>query len=714
MTEEDAQIIKEFLVESRENLDRLDRQFVQLEQDRDNREVLASIFRTVHSIKGVAGFLGLKKLEQLAHAGENLLALLRDGKRSLDSAMVDALLQSADGIRAMLDALEGGGDDGENEFAAVKESLRALVQGGATPSGAPATTPSTVAPAAPPAPTDEARAGQRADSPESVRVDVSLLDRLMNLTGELVLVRNQIIRYAGAVEDGALNGATQRLNLITTELQGSIMKTRMQPIKNVWGKFPRLVRDLGMQLGKKVRLEMDGAETELDRTLIEAIKDPMTHLVRNAVDHGLEAPAQRLAAGKPEEGVLRLKAYHEGGRVNIEISDDGHGLNPQRLKEKAVQKGLLRPDDAERMGDGDLYNLIFLAGFSTVEQVSNLSGRGVGMDVVKTNIDHLGGSVELDNLPGRGLTVRVRIPLTLAIIPALMVGSGGNTYAIPQVSLMELVRVDEEGPNQVECIQGASVFRLRGHLLPLVYLAEALKIKGRPDRPKGGTIVVLRSDGARFGVVVEDVWDTEEVVVKPLGRHLKSGQLFAGSTILGDGRVALILDVLRLADQSGVADSPAESMEQEPGASRQAGQGQALLLLGLEQGGRAAMPLRQISRLEEIAEADIERSGGQELVKYRGGLLPLIQLPGQVRAAAGASLSRQVVVLEHQGRRIGLSVERIIDIVEASPVVDGVSRRHGVTGSAVIAGKVTDLLDLEELCRLAGTDGRPVEFQEAV
>src|SRR5271165_3795881 len=394
-------------------------------------------------------------------------------------------------------------------------------------------------------------------APETIRVGVNVLDKLMTLVGELVLARNQLLQISNTVEDASLQAVSQRMNLIATELQEQVMKTRMQPIGNIWGQFPRTVRDVALGCGKEVGIEMEGKETELDKTIIEAIKDPLTHLVRSSVDHGIELPEARVKAGKARVGRLILRAFHEGGQVNIEISDDGAGLSSDRIRKKAIERGVITAEQAARMTEREIFNLIFLPGFSTAEKVTNVSGRGVGMDVVKTNVEKIGGTVDVQSTLGRGTTVRVKIPLTLAIIPALVVTCGGDRYAIPQVSLLELVRVESDQAGKgIELVHGAPVYRLRGQLLPLVYLSRELKLAtdARPPAEREGAvnIVVLQADGRQFGLVVDEINDTEEIVVKPLRKQLKTVKVFAGSSIMGDGRVALILDVLGLAQRAGV------------------------------------------------------------------------------------------------------------------------------------------------------------------
>ncbi|MGB2834008.1 MAG: chemotaxis protein CheA, partial [Candidatus Sulfotelmatobacter sp.] len=606
----ESDIVKDFLVESYENLDRLDRDLVGLEKNPKDKEALAGVFRTIHTIKGTCGFLGFNKLEKVAHVGENLLTRLRDGQMTLTPEITTPLLGMVDAIRQMLGSIEANGSEGERDDSKLIATLTRLQQppevaAKSQVASAPESAPeAAVSPAnlgdilieragATPAevqlaakaqkegdprhlgeilveqgavrPADivdalhvqQSSRAQTAASDSTIRVDVGLLDKVMNLVGELVLARNQILQFANRMKDTSFLAASQRLNLITTELQEGVMKTRMQPIGNIWGQFPRTVRDVALGCGKEVAIEMEGKETELDKTIIEAIKDPLTHLVRNSVDHGIELPEDRVKVGKDRSGRLILRAFHEGGQVNIEISDDGAGLNADRIRKKALERAVITTEQAARMTEREIFNLIFLPGFSTAEKVTNVSGRGVGMDVVKTNVEKIGGTVDVQSALGKGTTVRVKIPLTLAIIPALVVSCGGDRYAIPQVSLLELVRLEaDEVSKGIEMVQGAPVHRLRGRLLPLVYLSRVLELAGAAEpRSQAGNvvnIVVLQAEGRPFGLVVDEINDTEEIVVKPLGKQLKGVNTFAGATIMGDGKVALILDALGLAQKANV------------------------------------------------------------------------------------------------------------------------------------------------------------------
>ena len=727
---QDPDPVQEFLIESYENLDMLDRALVDLEQDPTNTDTLASIFRTIHTIKGTCGFLAFNRLEKLSHTGENLLSKMRDGQLRLNAEITTALLAMVDAIRQMLARIEATGTEGEQEYPEVVAELKRLHDGAPAvaapaPSPAPAVVPvavplpaaaaplAVVAPPAPvvPAPagaadpSDDRRTGDdRRAADSSLRVDVTLLDKLMNLVGELVLARNQILQFTATQNDSSFNGATQRLNLVTSELQEGVMKTRMQPIGNIWSKFPRIVRDLSVQCGKQVRIEMEGKDTELDKTIVEAIKDPLTHVVRNAVDHGIESPEARTAKGKAAEGVLRLHAYHEGGQINIEITDDGAGIDPARIRAKAVQRGLVSAEIAGRMSDHEVVRMVFLPGFSTAEQISNISGRGVGMDVVKTNIEKIGGQVDIQSRIGEGTTLKVKIPLTLAIIPALMVaGSDGERFAIPQVSLLELVRLEgDQARRGVERIHGARFYRLRGNLLPLVDLDDVFGMPRGSADAEVVNIVVLKADDRQFGLVVSAIHDTEEIVVKPLGALLKGVDVFAGATILGDGHVALILDVLGIATHASIVSEVRDRhvTDSDAAAGPAAGdEAQTMLVCRVGESQRAAIPLRLVARLEEFPATAIEYAGGQPVVQYRGHIMPLVDLGGlfQGAGALGNGDTYQVVVHGDGARAVGLAVAEILDIVTEPVVLQRQSARHGVSGAAVLQQRVTDVVDVEAL-----------------
>ncbi|MDA8034236.1 MAG: chemotaxis protein CheA [Actinomycetota bacterium] len=796
------EIVQEFLVETTENLDQLDRVLVELERNPGSKELLASVFRTIHTIKGATGFLGFERLERLSHVAENLLSRLRDGKLVLTRRRADVLLEVVDAVRGLLRAIETTGGEADSDPSALIDTLTSLLDdepaeqqaGTAAPAPAPDTAeeraaaeepaaapaarrpirippppparrrppaprqttqddplppPAEAAAPAPPAESGDApppvetaarptkaglvpppaetaaREDERARtgdahlsaSERTVRVDVDVLDLLMRQVGELVLARNQLISHAGQLEHHLLHQTVQHLSLIVSELQEGVMKTRMQPIDRVWARFPRVVRDVAAQFSKQVKLEMEGGETELDRSLLEAVKDPFVHLVRNAVDHGIERPEVRLAAGKPEAGVLSLRAFHEGGQVVLSVSDDGAGIDPARLGARAVERGIVTAERLAQMTPREVTDLIFQPGFSTAAVVTNVSGRGVGMDVVRTSIERIGGTVDVSSVLGQGTTFRIKIPLTLAIIPALLVGCGGQRFAIPQASLLELVRLDPtQAATAIEHINGADFYRLRGRLLPLIRL-DAL-LGQTVERPAGAavTVMVLQSDDELFGLVVDAVYESQEIVVKPLGRHVMQIPLFAGATILGDGDVALILDVVGLASAAAVRDAGAARATPAATGSATGDDGaavdEALVILRVGARRRVALPLREVARLEDVGREAIEWAGGRPVLQYRGQLLPLVRLaealgeedtdvdpdePGTARDRR----TTPVVVLAIGERPCGLVASEIVDIVEGRFDLRIDRAGGGIVGSAVVQGQVTDLLDTRAAARLA-------------
>ncbi|WP_249999463.1 chemotaxis protein CheW [Actinoplanes sp. M2I2] len=754
-----GEIVGEFLMESHENLDQIDRDLVQLEQDPNSRDLISRIFRAIHTIKGTSGFLAFGRLEKLAHAGESLLSKLRDGAQPVTPATITTLLATIDGVRSLLAEIEESGNEGQVDVEATIAQVNAQMKTGEAaaaeappaPAAETAETPepldeTPVRPApepvenqrrpigeilvesgaaqaqdvgsalaqqiegderklgtilleegkAQPAAVSEALQAQtpkRSIADSAIRVDVDLLDTLLNMVGELVLARNQLVRGVMEIGDTTLVRSAQRLGMITSELQEGIMKTRMQPIEHIWSKLPRVVRDLSNGLGKQVQLVMQGKETELDRSLLEAVKDPLTHLVRNAVDHGIEEPDQRIASGKGPEGTLTLRAYHEGGHVAVEVADDGAGLNVDRIAQKAVENGLLRPDQIPNMDRRDIMAMVFQPGFSTAAKVTNVSGRGVGMDVVKTNIENIGGAVSVDSTPGEGTVWRLTIPLTLAIIQALTVDCGDQRYVVPQVAVLELVFIDGQS-TKIEYASGAPVYRLRGKLLPLVRLDRALGLEVGTDQ--GVYIMVLQADGRRFGLVVDRVLNTEEVVVKALNSRFKDIGLYAGATILGDGKVGLILDVSSLARRSHLT---AEAERQNLAASSRAGgapgSGERLLVTAVGE-RRVAIPLDTVTRLEEFPRERIEHAGSREVVQYRGQILPLVRLSHLLGAYGeepeGDTVS--VVVYSEGARSVALVVDRIVDIAENSTTARRDAEEDGLVGTAVIQQRVTELLDV--------------------
>jgi two-component system chemotaxis sensor kinase CheA len=750
-----GEIVGEFLMESHENLDQIDRDLVDLEQDPGSRDLISRIFRAIHTIKGTSGFLAFGRLETLAHAGESLLSRLRDGVQPVTPQTITTLLATIDGVRSLLASIELTGAEGdvdvESLIASVHAQMNAETSSPPPVAKEPEATPVPLEEAKRPAPElvegqrrplgemlvesgaaaasdvgsalqqqlegDERKLGtilleegkahpaaviealqaqaapRRSVADSAIRVDVDLLDGLMNMVGELVLARNQLVRGVMETGDSALVRSAQRLGMITSELQEGIMKTRMQPIDHIWSKLPRVVRDLSNALGKQVQLVMHGKETELDRSLLEAVKDPLTHLVRNAVDHGIEERERRVAAGKSPEGTLTLRAYHEGGHVAVEVADDGAGLDVQRIAEKAVENGIIRADQIATMDKRDIMALVFQPGFSTAAKVTNVSGRGVGMDVVKTNIERIGGTVSVDSTLGEGTVWRLTIPLTLAIIQALTVDCGDQRYVVPQVAVLELVFIDGQS-TKIEYASGAPVYRLRGKLLPLVRLDRALGLDVGADQ--GIYIMVLQADGRRFGLVVDRVLNTEEVVVKALNTRFKDIGLYAGATILGDGKVGLILDVSSLARRSHLAaDSERENVMGASRASAAGGTGERLLVTAVGE-RRVAIPLDTVTRLEEFPRDRIEHAGSREVVQYRGQILPLVRL-SHLLGAYGEEIEGDnvsVVVYSEGGRSVALVVDRIVDIAENSTAVRRDGEEDGLVGTAVIQQRVTELLDV--------------------
>lgn len=761
-------IIREFVLESNEGLDLLERDLVALESTPDSAELMAEIFRAVHTIKGTSGVLGFCRLESIAHAGENLLSQLRDRKRTLNPHLTTVLLAMSDSLRSLLRDIEQHGAEGDKDCDLIVERLQEEVQQPPAQERAAEQKFSEHCCRAvddsdreiPPANASELpqlreelesaaprsaffqpqaaeitqvrrdtgnHGGEKNESEAPrfaasyVRVDVSLLDKLMNLVGELVLARNQVAQCSSDRSDAAFSGATQRLNFITRELQQSVMKTRMQPIGSVWNRFPKLVRDLALQFGKQAVITMEGSDTEVDRTILEAIKDPLTHILRNAIDHGIEPPEQRVLAGKSAAGRVELRAFHAGGHVNLEIRDDGAGIDPRIVRERACQRGLITHEHAARLNDRELLELVFRPGFSTAEKVTNVSGRGVGMDVVKTNIERIGGTVDLYSAPGQGTTLKIRIPLTVTIVPALILNSAGQRFAIPRVNLLELVHLDRA--EQIEHVGDVPVYRLRGKLLPLVFLVEALQLPSEPAADAGSaraakegaafarsqhvsrgmfSIVVLQAKERQFGLVVDRIDDVEEIVVKPLSKKLRALGCFAGATILGDGEVVLILDVPGVAQRAGLLGAVPDSSRHSCEGQAEAGHPkQNWLLFQSTKGKRLAVSLADVHRLEEFPATQVELSGEGEVVQYCGQILPLFRISQLLNETTQAGPTLQVVVFLRDEQYFGLVVDRINDITDEVTEIRTQRQRGICCGSVVMQQNVVDLVDVDRVVALA-------------
>ena len=702
-------LLADFLTETHEGLSAVDEALLRLERAPDDAPTLAEIFRQVHTIKGTCGFLGLSRLEKVGHAAETMLGLYRDGTLTVTPEGITLIFTAVDAIRKIVMGLEQNGQEPEGDDAAVIAALDAAARGEsmAVPAmpqpkaQSPAEAPPVAAPVSavpPPRPTEsgaEAGPAESVAAHQTIRVSVEVLEDLMTLVSELVLTRNQLLQLARASSDSQLSVPLQRLSHITSELQEGVMKTRMQPIGNAWAKLPRLVRDLANELGKKIELDMRGAETELDRQVLELIKDPLTHMVRNSGDHGLENPAERRAAGKPDTGRILLNAYHQGGHIIIEIGDDGRGLPVEKIRAKALSQGLATEAELAQMNEHDVLRFIFRPGFSTAQQITSVSGRGVGMDVVKTNIERIGGTIELRSKEGRGSTFTIKIPLTLAIVSALIVQAGGERFAIPQIGVVELVRVgdEHEGSARIEMIKDAPVLRLRDRLLPLVSLSALLQLREPTGAALTGYVVVMQVGANVFGIVVDRVFDTEEIVVKPVAPILRHITMFSGNTILGDGSVIMILDPNGVARGAGInAEGRAEDQQAiAVNGGIRSDSSTSLLLFRAGDQTPKAVPLGLVARLEDIPVERIEMSGGTPVVQYRGQLMPMVPISGHWEAPESG---RQAVLVFTEGTRsMGLMVDEILDVVQEPLLIQPGSDRLGYLGSAVIAERVTDVID---------------------
>jgi two-component system chemotaxis sensor kinase CheA len=754
-------LLSEFLTETSESLSTLDVELVKLEQNPNDPDILSNIFRLVHTIKGTCGFLGLPRLEAVAHAGENVLGKIRDGELIVTPDAVTLVLESIDTIKYLLSELETNETEPEGNDADLIARLNYFADTGNLPAaGDTLATPAESAPAprakiflepevaAEPVPEPEPKpeapktpaaaakppsapksqavqaavdaahdAGAKADphhrneakestvAAQTIRVNVELLENLMTLVSELVLTRNQLLQMVRGKDDSEFTVPLQRLSHITTDLQEGVMKTRMQPIGNAWAKLPRIVRDLALEMGKKIDLQMIGADTELDRQVLELIKDPLTHMVRNSADHGLEDIQGRRDVGKPETGTVTLNAYHEGGHIIIEISDDGRGLNVPRIKEKALSNGLVSEGELESMSDQQIHQFIFKAGFSTAEKVTSVSGRGVGMDVVRTNIEKIGGTVELKSVEGRGSSFIIKIPLTLAIVSALIVESGGERFAIPQISVLELVRASSNSEHCIERIHDTPVLRLRNRLLPLVTLKKILGLDeaDESDVDEEAFIVVAQVGTYSFGIIVDRVFDTEEIVVKPVAPILRDLSLFSGNTILGDGSVIMILDPNGIATRTGeITVGGQQGVESK--AKSESSDRETTSMLVFRAGGNEirAVPLALVARLEEIDVESIEYSNGRPLVQYRGKLMPLVFIDNAYQMKTEGR--QPTLVFQDRERTMGLVVDEIVDIVDDVLNVELTADRDGLVGSAVVDGKATDLIDAGYYLELAFSD----------
>jgi two-component system chemotaxis sensor kinase CheA len=710
-------LLREFLTETSESLDRVDSELVRFEREPNNGNILGNIFRLVHTVKGTCGFLGLPRLEAQAHAAETLMMRFREGVPATGEA-VTLVLASIDRIKSILEQIEANEREPEGDDRDLIAQLDRMSQQDPL-HREPQVEPPSSAAAEPqarthaPAPAKAAvvepekqpagRADERGErlAGHSIRVNVETLDRLMTTVSELVLTRNQLLEIVRRHGDSDFKVPLQRLSNVTAELQENVMKTRMQPIGHAWQKLPRIVRDLSAELGKEIELVMHGADTELDRQVLELVKDPLTHLVRNCADHGIEDAAGRRAAGKPDEGTIRLSAWHQGGHIIIEIADDGRGLDLARIRAAALAQGLMNEAELATKSDGEIGNLIFTPGFSTAAKVTSISGRGIGMDVVRANIEQIGGTVDLKSAPGVGTTFTIKIPLTLAIVSALIAGAGGERFAVPQLAVLELVRVGAGRDHRVERIKDTPVLRLRNKLLPLVRLKEVLRLgdTGGDD----GFVVVMQVGSQIFGTLVDSVFHTEEIVIKPMSSKLRQIAAFSGTTILGDGSVIMIVDPNGIAQALGRAMPVARPELAEVDVVATADEDRTALLLfraGSQQ--PKAVPLSLVSRLEEIDCRRIEISDGHHLLQYRNQLMPLLRIDADTEIKREGA--QPILVFSDRERSMGLLVDEIVDIVEERFDIEVASDRAGVLGYAVVKGNATEIVDIGYYLPLAFDD----------
>lgn len=727
----ELECMNDFVEESIENLDELDSSFVELEKDASNKDELDSIFRAVHTMKGGARLIGMERLEKISHHVESLLDLAREGELLLDSSRITLLLETMDVLRHFVDEIRDHHQEPNETHPELIARLEAACEAGPIVATAPVEDEedleeadveiqevSTSEPATedlqeeapgepqrkmlpalsmePEAPAKNTTSEQQA-AEQTVRIDVKRLDKLMDLVGELVLSRNQLKQVNGLLEDPALNNATSSISLITSELQDEVVKSRLQPISTVLNKFQRTVRDLAVSLEKEVGLVITGGGTELDRTLLEAIRDPLTHIIRNSVDHGIETPEDREKKGKKIKGTISIHCYHDGGQVVIEIKDDGAGLDHERISRQALSRGLVSPERLEQMTPKEIFRFIFHAGFSTAKQVTNLSGRGVGMDVVQTNIGAIGGQIDIDSTYGKGTVIRLQIPLTLAIIPALMIKADGRHFAIPQNSLQELIFIEHSDFDKIENFDGLEVFRLRGELLPLLRMRPLMKMQEVEQNHL--YIVVLVCGARKFGLIVDEVDDTEEIVVKPLAKFFSECRYFSGAKILGNGSISLILDIESIASSKDLESRGEEAHGPKAEILRTKAANTALVFdIGAEE--YFGVQMSQISRLDEIRLSDLESSGNQKVLQYRGGILPVVRLSTHMDVTENfpENTTLNLIVFGFAGREAGLLFREIYDVIELEGDLDiSVVEDPLILGTMILKSHITLMLDALKL-----------------
>ena len=707
------ELLNDFLVETSEHIEAAGDLLVAFERDPSNNGTITKIFRLIHTIKGTCGFLGLSRLEHLTHVAEALIGRLRDGAPA-GPETVSAILATVDRVKFILGWLEKTAKEPEGEDTDLIDVLQLRISTLATPMANPAF----LAPTQAPITHDTAAAkalevvapgkGTTTNRPETIRVTVVALERIMLLVSELVLTRNQLLELTRYQEDAVVKAPLQRLSLLTSDLQDAVMRARMQPVGRLFTSLPRLIRELSVELKKKLRIVTEGADTDLDRQLIEFIRDPLTHLLRNCADHGIESPETRVLLGKPEEGTIKVTATHEAGYITIDVSDDGRGLDLESIRLKAVARGLVSAVEAQQMPDQEICQFIFAPALSTATVVTSISGRGVGMDVVRDNIESIGGSVSIATTPGKGTRFSLKIPLTLAIAPALIVAACGHQFALPQHSVIEAVGIDAGSAHALELVQGSLMLRVRDEVIPVVDLGQVLEIAtDNPSHEDGTLVIVMRVNSRAFGVVVDRVVNVQEIVVKPLGASLTHLQVFSGHTILGDGSVVLILDPTGIASHLGFERSNDYTVGHPGEAFRPAETNTRFVLFRAGPGVPKGLPLSLIARIESVALSAIRQSDGIHVMQHQGQLMPLVPLFALEQAAL--QTINPVLVLGIGGEHMGLLVEEILDVVESNIDIQISGATAGVIGTAQIRNEVVEILDATHYMKVA----RPHAFSRA-
>ncbi len=728
------ELLSDFLAETSEHLEGVETQLLQFELNPTDASLVSGIFRLVHTVKGTASFLGLDRLQHVGHAAENLLGDFRDGIAPTPEG-VSLILAAIDRIKAILKEIEALGSEPEGDDSELIAQLNALVaantcsaessnavasgdtqekrvpadikgsderaqpqivkdasQVEALPAARIEKADSKKVTTAKVSETAQGNAAQSSSkSTETIRVTVDTIERIMQLVSELVLNRNQLLEITRNRENDDIKPPLQRLSGLTTDLQDAVMRARMQPVGRLFANLPRLMRELSSDLKKKINLVTEGADTELDRQLIEVLRDPLTHIIRNCADHGIETPEERLAAGKPEAGKVIVSASHEAGQITIDIADDGRGLNLERIKEKAIANGLATHEQVENLTTEELCRFIFAPGFSTAAKVTSVSGRGVGMDVVRSNIESIGGSVSLSTVPGEGSRFSLKIPLTLAIAPALIVRVGKQRFALPQTAVVEAVGLGSDSRHVIEKVQDGLVLRLRDEVIPVIDLSSILELQfDEEDIQEDQLVVIIRIGSDSFGVRVDEVVDVQEIVVKPLNASLSHLKIFTGQTILGDGSVVLILDPGGIGTKLGIEKSGERKLE----APREAFSGSdhtRLVLFRTGDGLPKVLPLSLLSRIEMVDAKRIEKSDGRFVMLHQGRLMPL--MPTSPYQDIGDK-PHPVLVINANNHTIGLLVDEIIDIVEDELTVQLPSMTDDMVGAAEIRGEAVEMIDV--------------------